>query len=99
VVQKALNWTPKLIPVSCCAEPPVVVDRVLRLILPYTERWRGLAPKLRQLVQMWSSTFHELGFELVVSLSFRRGGISLSQALRLQVQPDLHVLQQVRSGR
>lgn len=100
-VEKALNCTPRLVPLSgASVELSALPARrqVVRLILPFSKRWAGLDSKLKSLRRMRSHVFAMLGVEFEIGLSFSRGRKPLWQIVRLPVSADLNVLSQVASA-
>ena len=94
-VRLALSWNPPVVPVSCPRQDILPRKRAVRLILPYTSRWKGLAGKLTKLSESWASMFTEFGFSFAVTVTFRKGGRPLLQSVRLPVSPDLLVFREV----
>ena len=98
VVEAALKWTPKIIPssgVDVSGEPR---HAVLRLVLPCSDRYVGLARELNDLAKAWSGVFESLGlgFRFRFAIAWSRGAKPLWQRLRLPIAPDVAVLQHVR---
>ncbi len=96
VVSAAEAWTPVCVPVSG-VQLEIKRQRVVRIILPYTMRWLGLAAKLQEIDSKWCPVLRSLGFDIRVQVSFRRGGQSLASLVNICVEPDLHVYRQVRA--
>jgi hypothetical protein len=94
VVASAAAWQPKILLRSCSViDRPVV--RIVRLVLPYSERWRGINSKLQALLRLWSAHLREGGFELRIGVTFARGARPLWQLVRARVAPDMHVFSSV----
>lgn len=94
VIRAASKWVPKLVPISGIQAAPIPTVRVVRLVLPYTRRWNGLAAKLEELHNVYQSTFLKLNFVFRTQLSWSRGGQALCNSVKLQVPTSLHVFQQ-----
>ena len=93
-IRAASSWAPKLPPLEGLVNHITTQRRVVRVILPYTERWEGLAQKLKNLQKVWEGTFEKLRFKIVVQVAFCKGGKQLVHSLRFPVKPDLHVYRQ-----
>jgi hypothetical protein len=97
VVARALEWQPKIVPVSGVQLSPSTVRRVLRLVLPFSKRCLGLAGKLQDLSLSWKHVFERMGFQFDLAIVWSRGNRPLKQTVCLPVALDLHVLKQVRA--
>ncbi len=73
----------------------------MRIVLPYTERWNGLAKKLKELQELYDHTFLQQGFKFKTQVAFRRGDKPLCFNVRYPVAADLNVFREVahRRGR
>jgi len=90
----ALTWAPKIIPCSGVREAPVRIKPV-RLFLPFTSRWKGLAGKLKSLDEEWGYIFRRLGFVFRTQIAFCRGDMPLSAGVRFPVDANLDIFREV----
>jgi hypothetical protein len=56
--------------------------RVIRLVLPFSERWRGISNELRTLKSKWAASFARLGFNIDVGICFAKGTRALFSLVR-----------------
>ena len=96
-VDLAARWVPKVIPCTFRAEP-VVGPKIVRLVLPFTTKWQGLARTLRSLELQWSSELQKHGFVVHVGVTFKRGSAPLHCLVKHEISPSLHVFRSLGIG-
>ena len=97
IVQRAEFWYAPVADIIQLVEPPMGVPmRIIRLILPYSLKWSGLAAKVRAVEQVWQHLMLEAGFACRVQVCFSKGGLPIWQLLRNRVHPCLFWLKALR---
>ncbi len=98
VLSLAESWQTKVVPTSGVqvgvSTEPV---RALRLILPFTARWDGVASKIRSLNTHWRQLLLAAGLNCTASVTFKRGSKPLWMLARSRVAPDFDLLKKVRT--
>jgi hypothetical protein len=95
IVSKACAWQPK----GVCVQIPGITKPptrpVVRLILPWSCRWRGFVREFMQLTNEWKGHLDAIGWSFDFSISFASSGKPLKQMVNFRVEPSLHVFRKV----
>jgi hypothetical protein len=96
IFRMAESWQPSILPGSGrhlvpCREQQY---RIIRLILPFSRRWVGLASKLHVLQSKWEQFLALIGVNIRLQVSFRKGGQALTSIVNVAIAPCLNVYRQ-----
>ena len=100
IIRSTVRWVPPIGDISShvvALEPPDPC-RIVRLILPFSRKWSGLAQKVAAIVSLWQSNLLSVGLNVRVQVSYSSGGVPLWSLLRARVSPNLKLMQAFRSS-